>query len=65
LIFALAPPLQHEHPGPWADFFGLSALRSLVSWALRVALLTTESFGAVISTRGAGAAQAGQSQGSA
>jgi hypothetical protein len=58
-----SPVEQHEHPGPWLDLRGLSALRSLVSCAWRFVPDMTASRGAVISTRGAEHAQAGQALG--
>jgi len=48
---------QQEHPGPWLDRFGLSALRSLVSWARRELPDITARRGAFIKTRGAVASQ--------
>jgi hypothetical protein len=60
---ALAPE-QHEHPGPCDDLLGLSALRSFVSCARRLALDITARRGTFIITRGAVCAQVGQSQGS-
>ena len=46
LIFLLPP--QQEQPGPWEDFFGLSAARSLVSCARRRPVPILASAGAVI-----------------
>jgi hypothetical protein len=66
LLDRFDPPLQQPQPGPWVLVrLGLSAARSLVSWAWRVALLTVDNRGTVIITRGAEVPQTGQSQGSA
>ena len=59
------PPLQQLHPGPCEEsFFGLLALRSLVSLARRIDELTIEIFGAEGMTRGAGWLHSGHSHGS-
>lgn len=52
-------------PGPCDERFGLSALRSLTSWARRTALETFEIVGAFNITRGDKAAHCGHAQGSA
>ncbi len=61
-------PEQQPHPAGWLlpspperDERGAWALRSLTSWARRVAAGKVDSAGAVISTRGEGSPQWGQS----
>jgi hypothetical protein len=55
--------VQHEHPLPWDLSRGALALRSLTAAARTFADDTADSLGAVSSTRGAVALQAGQSDG--
>ncbi len=65
LLDRLEPPLQQPQPGPWVLVrLGLSAARSLVSWARRVVLDTADRAGTLSMTRGAEMPQTGQSQGS-
>jgi hypothetical protein len=59
------PPPQHPQLGPCELRFGVSAERSLVSWARRTAPETPDTWGTVSITRGADAPQSGHAQGSA
>jgi hypothetical protein len=60
LGFFDAPPPQQEQPGPWLLRLGLSALRSLVSCALRVSAETVPSRGVASKMRFELAWQTGQ-----